>query len=112
VNYAIPKAVQIGEGTKETPDGKRTLHWSLMSEAECLVSLVSGYETLRVEGTFKEDDESINRIAPILASEDAVYMIIYEIGSRIAPDMPITMGRKFHQGMKKYIRKYMVIQRS
>lgn len=102
--YAFAKAVWLGEGGGRTD--ART--WSSQSELEAIVAVVDGYA-----GRLESGD-----IAPVPWLDSLVKLatngwlsqyIIYEIGSRMNPDVTLTLNPDIRDSIREFIQEHVVV---
>ncbi|MFQ5876409.1 MAG: tetratricopeptide repeat protein [Acidobacteriota bacterium] len=107
ITYAACKAVWIGE-----PDHRKAMmgdaehNWTNQEEWECFVNLLGVY--------MDRDDEvraepALDRLVRVLEDDLLDSFILYEIGSRILPNIILTVPDEQREEMERYVAKYVVM---
>jgi tetratricopeptide (TPR) repeat protein len=109
--YAICKAVWIGEPEhRKEASGKSDSIWSNLEEQECIGNMMAKYLSQRLTFQVRPKIE-FERI--FKTKEDGYFLqfLIYEIGSRMIPDVMIMADQEQRIKMKEFIRRYVVVDK-
>ncbi|MBN8705877.1 MAG: tetratricopeptide repeat protein [Bacteroidetes bacterium] len=110
--YANAKAIWLGEtaipGLKE-PTVKSL--WSTTEEKQAIISLLDGYYSSK-ENDKNKNDKYLEKLYAITQDGLLDSFIIYEIGSRINPNITLILPDEIKEDIRKYIRKYVVVDKN
>lgn len=81
--------------------------WSTLEELECLGSLMTVYETRRAKGQGPTDDR-LDVLHDIIIDGLAPAFVIYELGSRVDPQIVLRLDESFRKMMARYVEKYVL----
>lgn len=81
--------------------------WSTLEELECLGSLMTVYETRKAKGQGPPDDR-LEVLHDIIIDGLAPAFVIYELGSRVDPQIVLRLDDTFRQMMARYVEKYVL----
>lgn len=82
--------------------------WSSVEELECLASLVSVYASRRERGEGSAD-ERLERLVKIVKDGMTTGFVLYEIGSRIDPQIVLRLDADVRAQVRKYVEKYVLV---
>ncbi|MBT5873151.1 MAG: tetratricopeptide repeat protein [Candidatus Latescibacteria bacterium] len=102
--YAFAKAVWLGEGGGRSD--ART--WSSQSELEAMVAVVDGYAG-RLESGDIAPVPWLDRLSVLATNGWLSQYIIYEIGSRMNPDVTLTLNPDIRDSLREFIREHVVV---
>jgi len=107
--YSNAKAIWLGEttipGLKES--GAKSL-WSTTEEKQAIISLLDAYYSAK-ESDKTKNDEYLEKLYKITQDGFLDSFIIYEIGSKVNPNITLVLPKAARDDIRKYIRKYVVI---
>lgn len=109
--YALCKAVWIGEPEHRIEaSGASDNVWSSLEEQECIGNMLSKYMSQRLTFEVRPKIE-FERI--FQTHEDGYFpqFLIYEIGSRMVPDVMIMADKVQRTKMREFIRRYVVVDK-
>ena len=97
--YAMNKAIWLGPADKKHV-------WSVVEEKECLTNLLSSYYMSKKEG---EASPQLDRLAQVF--KDGLFngFLIYEIASRMDPNMVLYQSKPAQDVLAEYIRRYVIV---
>jgi len=110
--YAVVKAVWLGEnyyGDSLTAKDSGLPTWSTQEEWEALVYMIENYVSMRKENDV-EDDAYLDKLARIMDDDLLTGFILYEIGSRLFPDIVLQTPMAARKEVRGYINKYVVVR--
>lgn len=81
--------------------------WSTAEELECLGSLMSVYQSRKVKGIGPSDDR-LEMLQQITVDGMATAFVIYELGSRVDPQIVLRLGSKYRAMVTRYVGKYVL----
>lgn len=81
--------------------------WSTVEELECLGSLMGVYESRKAQGV-GPIDARLDRLSSIIADGLTAAFVVYELGSRVDPQIVLRLDDKFRQLMTRYVEKYVL----
>lgn len=81
--------------------------WSTVEELECLGSLVVIYESRKKKGEGTTDDR-LDRLSHIIEDGLAPAFVVYELGSRVDPQIVLRLDDEFRKLMARYVEKYVL----
>jgi tetratricopeptide (TPR) repeat protein len=109
LSYGLCKALWIGDSAHRKDMLAREAHvWSNIEEEECLASLLGVYATERKKGTI-QPEPALERLAQVARDDLLDGFILYEIGSRVDPDLMLTAQDSERRLVREYIRRYVAI---
>lgn len=108
--YALAKSVWLGEekidGLKEA-DSKA--YWGTTEEKQAIIALLDAYDGTKVNEDFKQDSY-LEKLRLIVADGLLDAFILYEIGSKIDPNLILRMPADVKEEVRKYISKYVLVR--
>lgn len=81
--------------------------WSTVEELECLGSLMGVYESRKVSGEGGTDDR-LEVLSRIIRDGLAPAFVVYELGSRVDPQIVLRLDDPFREMMARYVEKYVL----
>lgn len=81
--------------------------WSTIEELECLGSLMGIYEARKASGE-GPTDMRLERLRDIVKDGLAPAFVVYELGSRVDPQIVLRLDDKFREMMTQYVEKYVL----
>jgi tetratricopeptide (TPR) repeat protein len=81
--------------------------WSTIEELECLGSLMGIYESRKASGE-GPTDMRLERLRDIISDGLAPAFVVYELGSRVDPQIVLRLDDKFRGMMAQYVEKYVL----
>lgn len=97
----------IDEGHRKALLGSAAHGWSTVEELECLAALISTYEVRKARGVGPGDDR-LDTLRAIIADDLAPAFVVYELGSRVDPQIVLRLDPDFRQMMSRYVEKYVL----
>lgn len=112
LSYAMAKAMWLGEPEhrKAMTGEEERLPFSTVEETECILALMSVYMNMREKGEI-ETDERLDRIVEIIDDDYLTEFLIYELGSRVGPQMMLMQTDDLISRMEKFVGKYVIVDR-
>lgn len=110
--YANAKAIWLGE--KTIPGLKESnvqSMWSSTEEKQALISLLDGYYSSK-ENDKRKNDDYLEKLYKITQDGLLDSFIIYEIGSRLNPNITLNLPDEIREDIRKYIRLYVVVDKN
>lgn len=106
--YGSCKALWLGEPAHRKEMLGTTDHgWSNIEERECLAALLTVYLDQRESGKLRQDP-ALERIGKILKEGFIDQFILYEMGSRVDPNIMVRLGPAAQDKMRQYISRHVV----
>ena len=106
--WAACKALwMVDEQHRQEMLGSTRHGWSTLEELECLGSLMTVYETRKVKGQGPSDDR-LEVLHDIIIDGLAPAFVIYELGSRVDPQIVLRLDGPFREMMARYVEKYVL----
>lgn len=103
VGFAACKALWLGEPEhRKALAGSADAVWSTNAEAECLGAMLTGYAAGREKGEVKKDAR-LEAVLRIVQAGMAAELIIYEVGSRIDPQITLTLSDADRFRIREYV---------
>lgn len=97
----------VDEGHRKDMLGTTDYGWSTVEELECLGSLMAIYQARKASGDGAGDDR-LDRLGSIIDDGLAPAFVIYELGSRVDPQIVLRLDDKFRVLIKRYVEKYVL----
>ncbi|HEY3451190.1 MAG TPA: tetratricopeptide repeat protein [Myxococcales bacterium] len=108
LGWASCKAFWIGEPShRKEMTGSTDEGWSTTEDLECMVALISAH-LVTVEKDLGKADPAVQQLESVLKDGLASAFVVYELGSRLDPQITLKIERSFHPTLRKYIRKYVL----
>ncbi len=105
--FANCKAIWLGEAQhRESMTRSRNHQWTTVEEQECLASLLDGY-ALKEKGA--SNDPALERLNRIAQGGFLDAFIMYEIGSRVHPNIMLLLSDAMRENMAAFITRYIVV---
>ena len=109
LSYALVKAIWLGEPSHRDPKtDNSTYTWSSLEEEEALFNLVAVYKALKHLDTAKSDP-GLDLLERIAEAGDLNSFVLYEIASRMNPQVTLTLPEEARQSVREFIAKYVVV---
>ncbi len=106
-SWASCKAAWLGEaGHRKDATGSEAHHWSSTEELECLSALLAGYHQGRKSG--EPVDPRLERLGAIADEGLGTGLVLYEMGSRIDPQITLRLGPEAQKLVREYVEKYVL----
>lgn len=106
--WAACKALwMVDEQHRQEMLGSTRHGWSTLEELECLGSLMTVYETRKAKGQGPSDDR-LEVLHNIIIDGLAPAFVIYELGSRVDPQIVLRLDDSFRLMMARYVEKYVL----
>lgn len=106
--WSICKGLWLGEKDhRREMLGTEKYVWSTTEELECLAAMLSARERAKSEGTL--DDPRLDQLAAIVNDGLAVGLVLYELGSRVDPQVVLRVDAETRALVKKYVEKYVLV---
>lgn len=106
--WAACKALwMVDEQHRQEMLGSTRHGWSTLEELECLGSLMTVYETRKAKGQGPSDDR-LEVLHDIIIDGLAPAFVIYELGSRVDPQIVLRLDGPFREMMSRYVEKYVL----
>ena len=107
VAYANAKAIWLGEPKHRSAlSGNESDGWTMDHERECIANLLAGYAAARANGA--PADAELDRIQKIVDDGMLDAFIVYEITSRLYPNITLTLPAKSQAYIRSYVEKYVL----
>jgi tetratricopeptide (TPR) repeat protein len=108
LGWAVCKAFWLGEAShREEMTGSPEPGWSTLEDMECLAALVGAYEIdAKKPGAVR--NPAIERLEQVLKDGLAGAFVVYELGSRLDPQISLKIDLAFRDVLRRYIRKYVL----
>jgi len=104
--YGACKAMWIADPSRRKEvTGVERPTFTTFEEKECLVSLIGVY----LDGADIPRDPALDRIHGIFVDGMADGFVLYELASRIAPWITLTFSDADQEGIRNYVRKYVLV---
>lgn len=81
--------------------------WSTVEELECIGSLITVYESRKKSGEGMTDDR-LDRLSRIIDDGMVSAFVVYELGSRIDPQIVLHLDARFRELLARYVEKYVL----
>ncbi|MGC4115381.1 MAG: tetratricopeptide repeat protein [Myxococcales bacterium] len=108
LGWASCKGFWLGEAShRKEMTGSEKLGWSTTEELECLAALLTGEQVAR-EHDGGPPDPAIQTLQQVVEDGLASAFVVYELGSRLDPQITLKIDRSFHPTLRRYIRKYVL----
>ncbi len=106
--WANCKALWLTDATHRKEMLGTTEHgWSSAEELECLGSLMSVYQSRKAKGVGPADDR-LEVLHQIIVDGMAPAFVIYELGSRVDPQIVLRLDEKYRAMVTRYVGKYVL----
>ncbi|HYV65034.1 MAG TPA: hypothetical protein VE964_02255 [Myxococcales bacterium] len=106
LGYALCKGFWLGDPDhRREMTGSTEVLFTLEGERECLVALLTAYETEREKRT----DETLERLYRIVESGAGDAWIVYELGSRVDPQIMLKVTPKLQREVLEFVTKYVMV---
>lgn len=107
--FAVCKGVWLGEPShRKALTGDEDEGWSSRAELECLAALLTGYESARADGKAKKDVR-LDELRGVVDEGLATELIVYELGSRIHPQLTLTLTDAQRASLRRYILQHVLL---
>lgn len=106
--YGTAKAMWMGE-PRFGKAGKKTFSWSFREELQAIFSLITGYVSARASSEEPPEDPYLERLQKIAEQNLLRAFILYEIGSRINPNIMLIAGEDARKEVLNYLKKFVVV---
>jgi tetratricopeptide (TPR) repeat protein len=105
--WANCKGFWLGEPEhRKALTGSSTSAWTSQEEVECLAALLTGYELqLKTDPT---PDPRLEQLKAIVDDGLATGLVLYELGSRIDPQIMLRIDPEARALVRKYVEKYVL----
>lgn len=109
LSYALVKAIWLGEPSHRDPRTDDSTHaWSSLEEEEALCNLLATYKALKhLDAT--EPDPGLDLLERIADAGDLNSFVLYEVASRMNPQVTLTLPEEARQSVREFIAKYIVV---
>ncbi len=109
--YGLCKGIWMGEPAHRSERVDGTEHrWTSIEERQCLASLLESYSGNREYGTVPPDP-TMDRLMDIVRDHMLDAYVIYELGSRVYPDIVLLMPEDSRDLIFDYVNSYVVTKR-
>lgn len=89
---------------------KKRSPFSTVEETEWMLALIQIYTNMREDGE-AESDERLDRIAEIINDGYLTEFLIYELGTRVGPQMMLMQSDDLLSRMEEFVGKYVIVDR-
>jgi tetratricopeptide (TPR) repeat protein len=105
---AVCKALWLGEPSRRAEAKVAAGAWSSFEEAECLSSLGAAYAAARAKEGFVPEP-ALERLARIGLEDHMLNeLVVYELGSRVDPQIALRLSDDQRARMKRYVLKHVM----
>jgi tetratricopeptide (TPR) repeat protein len=105
--WASCKAAWLGEAShRKAATGSEAHHWTSTEELECLSALLAGYARERKDGG--PSDPRLEQLNAIADEGLGTGLVLYEMGSRIDPQITLRFGPEAQKLVRTYVEKYVL----
>ena len=108
IAWAACKAAWLGEPEFREAGGGKEGTWTSAEEKECLAGLLGVYAGMRADGEI-EPDPTIERVSAVVDAGLIHAMILYEMGSRIWPDLVLLESPEVRGKVVAYVRRFLLV---
>lgn len=106
--WASCKAMWLAdEAHRVEMTGDKKHGWSTIEEIECLASLIAVYER-GLETKEGMRDDRLDRLVAIAKDGLIAALVVYEIGSRVDPQIVLKLDDSFRKLVERYVEKYVL----
>jgi len=81
--------------------------WSTLEDMECLGALATAYASGRAEKK-AEPDPALETVERVIKDYMGGALVVYELGSRVDPQIGLKIDPKFQDLYRRYVRKYVL----
>jgi tetratricopeptide (TPR) repeat protein len=106
--YGLCKALWIGEPAHRQEMGAGG-GWSSVEEHECLANLIAVYESSRGKAGFVADSDLDRLVKTALGDRELEEAILYEIGSRIDPQITLGLNDRQRELVRRYVLTHVIV---
>jgi tetratricopeptide (TPR) repeat protein len=100
LGFGMCKGFWLGDSSHRQEMLGTTGHpWTSLEETECIAALATGYSRNRE----KQQDPALERLIAIIGDGYATELILYEVASRKAPHIVLTLNEAQRQRMQAYV---------
>ncbi|MCP3141060.1 tetratricopeptide repeat protein [Pyxidicoccus xibeiensis] len=108
--FANCKALWIGEPSHRLEmTGTTDEHFTSTEELECLGSALVVHEGRKAEGKMEASDPTLDRLFVIAQDGMLLEAVLFEVGSRVHPQVVLTMDDAVRQRLKTYVLKHVLV---
>jgi len=109
MGYALCKALWLAdEEHRKNATGAAEHRFSTTEELECLAALVTGWHRVGKD-PHRPTDAQLSYLDQVIKSGDASGWVIYEIASRLDPQVVLKLAPKGRQGVFDFVRRHVVV---
>ncbi len=108
LGWAACKAYWMGETThRQEMTGSSAPGWSTLEEMECLVALIGAHEVLGAKDG-SAPNPAIDKLAQAVKDKLAGAFAVYELGSRLDPQIGLKLDPASRYSVRRYVKKYVL----
>ena len=108
--FANCKALWLGEPShRQEMTGTTEEHFSSTEELECLGSALVVHQGMREQGKTEASDPTLDRLYGIAQDGMLLEAVLFEVGSRIHPQVILTTEEATRQRLKAYVLKHVLV---
>lgn len=108
--FANCKALWLGEPSHRLEmTGTTEEHFNSLEELECLGAALVVHEDQKAQGKTESADPSLDRLYAIANDGMLLEAVLFEVGSRVHPQIVLTTDDTVRQRLKAYVRKHVLV---
>lgn len=108
LTWAVCKGLWLGDPShRQEMTGRADRSWTTIEEMECLAALATSYLTALKDGKSQPDPE-LDTLVNVLRDGLASSFVIYELGSRVDPQITLKVEKRHRDFVHRYVRKYVL----
>ena len=110
LGFANCKALWIGEPShRKEMTGTTEEHFNSLEELECLGAALVVHEDQKRQGKTESADPSLDRLYDIANDGMLLEAVLFEVGTRVHPQLVLTLNDAARQRLKAYVRKHVLV---
>ncbi|WP_241759503.1 tetratricopeptide repeat protein [Pyxidicoccus parkwayensis] len=108
--FANCKALWIGEPShRKEMTGTTEEHFNSIEELECLGAALVVHEDQKRQGKTESSDAAFDRLYDVANDGMLLEAVLFEVGSRVHPQIVLTLDDAVRQRLKAYVRKHVLV---